>query len=94
MAITHQFLLPLPFIAIDFSTQQLHIDHNFCIYYVNNEEFKYELRGIVYYGNSHFTSHVVTNNGMIWFHDGIATCQSLLYEGTIQNFADSLSLHM
>ncbi len=91
MAITHQFLLPLPFIAIDFSTQQLHIDHSFCIY-VNNEEFKYEIRGIVYYGDSHFTSRVVTNNGMIWFHDGIPTCQSLLYEGTIQNFANSLSL--
>jgi hypothetical protein len=28
---------------------------------------------------------------MIWFHDGIATGQSLEYEGTIQNFYESLN---
>jgi hypothetical protein len=90
MAITYQFLLPLPFIAIEFSSQQLQIDQTFWIY-INNEEFKYELRGIVYYSDSHFTSRIVYNNGMVWFHDGIATGQSLLYEGTFQNFVpDSL----
>ena len=89
MEIIHQFLVPLPFIAVDFS-QQLQIDHDFHIY-INNEECVYQLRGIVYYGNSHFTARVVYNNGMIWFHDGIATGQSLLYEGTFQTFGQSLN---
>ena len=89
MAITHQFLLPLPFIAIDFSSQQLQIDYTFCIY-INNERHIYELQGIVYYGDSHFTARIISNNGMIWFHDGIATCQSLEYESTFQNFHGSL----
>jgi hypothetical protein len=91
MTITHQFLLPLPFIAIDFSIQKLQIDQTFCIH-INNDEFVYQLRGIVYYGDSHFTARVIYNNGMIWFHDGIATKQSLLYEGTIQNLVESLNL--
>ena len=90
MVITHQFLLPLPFIAIYFSSKQLQIDQTFHIH-INNEEFIYELQGIVYYGDSHFTARVIHNNGMIWFHDGIATGQSLLYEGTIQNFHESLN---
>ena len=49
MTIAHQFLLPLPFIAIDFSSQQLQIDYTFCLY-INNEGHIYELQGIVYYG--------------------------------------------
>jgi hypothetical protein len=89
MTIARQFLLPLPFIAIDFSSQQLQIDYTFSIY-INNEIHIYELWGIVYYGDSHFTAHVISNNGMIWFHDGIATSQSLEYESTFQNFHGSL----
>jgi hypothetical protein len=89
-AISHYFLLPLPFIAIDFSNQQLQINWTFCIC-INNNRYTYELRGIIYYGDSHFTAHVISNNGMIWFHDGIATSQSLEYENTFQNFNGSLN---
>jgi hypothetical protein len=90
MVITHELLLPLPFIALEFSIQQVQIDRTFCIC-VHNEEFTYELHGIVYYGDSHFTAWVVYSNGMMWFHDGIATGQSLLYEGTFQNIVPSLN---
>jgi hypothetical protein len=38
--ITHQFLLPLPFIAIEFSAQKLQIDQTFSIY-INNAECMY-----------------------------------------------------
>jgi hypothetical protein len=58
MTLTYEVLLPLPFLAVDFSAQQLQIDHTFSIH-INNEEFTYELCGIVYYGDSHFTAHVV-----------------------------------
>ena len=41
---------------------------------------RYNLRGIVYYNDQHFTSRFVTGSGMIWFHDGILTGSSLIYE--------------
>ena len=90
MAIQHQFLLPLPFIALDFSSQQLQIDHTFHMS-INNNEYAYKLQGIIYYAHSHFTARVIQNNGMIWFYDGIATGQSLEYEGSIENFHESLN---
>jgi hypothetical protein len=31
--------------------------------------------------NQHFTSRFVTETGMIWFHDGMLTGSSLIYEG-------------
>ena len=43
----------------------------------------YKLCGIVYFGDSHFTARVIYNNGMIWFHDGLETGHTLLYEGTV-----------
>jgi len=41
----------------------------------------YNLRGVIYYNDQHFTSRFVTGAGMIWFHDGILTGNSLIYEG-------------
>ena len=41
---------------------------------------RYNLRGIVYYNDQHFTSRFVTGTGMIWFHDGMLTGSSLIYE--------------
>ena len=41
---------------------------------------QYKLRGVIYFSGEHFTSRVITSNGMIWFHDGMFTGNSLLYE--------------
>ena len=90
MDVRHQILFPLPFIALDFANQDLPISHTFCIE-INNQECVYKLHGIVYYGDSHFTARVISNSDMVWYHDGIATGRSLLYEGTLQNF-NNLSL--
>jgi hypothetical protein len=40
----------------------------------------YSLRGIIYFENGHFTERVITRTGMVWFHDGMFTGRSLLYE--------------
>ena len=42
---------------------------------------RYNLRGLVYYKDQHFTSRFVTETGMIWFHDGMLTGSSLIYDG-------------
>jgi hypothetical protein len=41
---------------------------------------RYSLRGIIYFENDHFTERVITRTGMVWFHDGMLTGRSLLYE--------------
>jgi len=41
---------------------------------------RYSLRGVIYFENSHFTERVITSTGMVWFHDGMFTGRSLLYE--------------
>ena len=41
---------------------------------------QYKLRGVIYFSGDHFTSRVITRSGMVWFHDGIFTGRSLVYE--------------
>ena len=41
---------------------------------------RYKLRGVIYFSGEHFTCRVITRNGMVWFHDGIFTGSSLVYE--------------
>jgi hypothetical protein len=43
---------------------------------------QYNLRGVIYFSCEHFTSRIITNNGMIWFHDGIFTGSRLIHEPT------------
>ena len=43
---------------------------------------RYSLRGIIYFENNHFTERVITSSGMVWFHDGMFTGPSLLYENS------------
>ncbi|KAF8226148.1 hypothetical protein L208DRAFT_1303303, partial [Tricholoma matsutake] len=40
----------------------------------------YSLHGIIYFTGEHFTAHVIMCTGMVWFHDGIFTGSSLVYE--------------
>jgi hypothetical protein len=41
---------------------------------------QYSLRGVIYFAGGHFTARVITRAGMVWFHDGIFTGSSLVYE--------------
>ncbi|KAJ7855105.1 hypothetical protein B0H13DRAFT_1903285 [Mycena leptocephala] len=36
---------------------------------------RYALRGVIYSGCNHFTSGIIKENGVIWYHDGISTSQ-------------------
>jgi len=40
----------------------------------------YNLKGVIYYANQHFTACVVTGTGQTWFHDSMFTGNSLLYD--------------
>jgi len=82
----HKFAFPLPFIALDVShspeIDAFHIP-------IDGIEIMYKLRGIAYYGASHFTARVIQDNGMVWYHDGLQTGTNLVYEGTLNNLLDN-----
>ena len=39
---------------------------------IEDQNHKYVLMTVVYYGHHHFTNHVITRDGRIWFYDGMA----------------------
>ena len=69
----------------------MQIDHSFTIM-VEANNISYTLCGVMYYGDSHFTSQIIQANGMVWFHDGIATGESMRYDGTLDSLIDDLTL--
>ena len=81
----------LPLIALDFCTQQIQIDHTITVR-IDELEVGYILSGVMYYGNSHFTSRIIQANRMVWFHDGIATGKKMTYEGKLDNLNNNLDL--
>ena len=90
MALIHQIKYPLPLIALEFQDFNIPISYDFNIS-ISNSNILYKLCGIIYFGDSHFTSRVIYDNGMVWFHDGIDTGQTLKYEGMIHNLKGSLN---
>jgi hypothetical protein len=46
----------------------------------------YELKGIVYLGEFHFTSRIITSDYKVWFHDGRVTARTCYEEGLLSDF--------
>ena len=53
----------------------------------------YQLKcGIVYFAHFHFTTQIITNNGNIWYHDGIEQQGRVRLEGKINDWgSDNLN---
>ena len=54
---------------------------------------KYHLRGLIYYAAEHFTACFIAQSGMVWYHDGLLTGRSLVYEGMVLNVIVGLYAH-
>lgn len=54
---------------------------------ISVEESDYQLCGLVYWGSHHFTCRVITNDGNVWYHDGIRTGQVCEFQGNIQTMS-------
>ena len=39
---------------------------------IEDQNHKYVLMTVVYYGHHHFTNHIITRDGRIWFYNGMA----------------------
>jgi len=46
------------------------------------------LRGVVYLGGYHFTSRVVSDDGTLWYHDGISTGHVCYTDGSLKSTTD------
>jgi hypothetical protein len=44
---------------------------------IEDQNHKYLLTAVVYYGHHHFTNHIITRAGRIWFYDGMALLNRL-----------------
>ena len=40
--------------------------------FIEDQNHKYLLTAVIYYGHHHFTNHIITRDGRIWFYDGMA----------------------
>ena len=55
---------------------------------VDGQVCRYQLRGVIYHSTNHFSAHIITSAGHVWFHDGIATGTSMDDEGPVLSFGD------
>jgi hypothetical protein len=46
-----------------------------------------KLRGIVYYGNFHFTARIISPDDIVWYHDGMTTGCMTEREGKLNDIA-------
>ncbi|KAF8223954.1 hypothetical protein L208DRAFT_1126002, partial [Tricholoma matsutake] len=68
-----------PLLAVDTSHCLPSLD-SVLVVDINNHQCRYILHGIIYYAADHFTARIVMKDGMVWFHNGIFTGSSLVYE--------------
>ena len=47
-----------------------------------------QLRGIIYSGGFHFTSHIMTPGKEVWYHDGIVTKRNCIKKGHLTDFTE------
>lgn len=53
----------------------------------NGKMFKLKLRGVIYGGQFHFTSRIISPDGSIWYHDGMTTQSSCSRQGSIHHLS-------
>ena len=57
----------------------------------NGTRYEFVLKGIIYFGGSHFTSRIVGNDDHTWFHDGAVTGIHSQYQGMLNNLGDLMN---
>ena len=75
-----EILRPMPILVFYFSEQTIYLNHTAEVA-IQNIRKKYRLSGILYYGNNHFTSRIISQEGYVWYHDGMATHAHMILDG-------------
>jgi hypothetical protein len=53
-----------------------------------NDNVAYKIKGVIYFGEFHFTSRVFSSDDTVWFHDGITTGRQCENQGKITTLSD------
>ncbi len=48
-----------------------------------------DVRGLIYYGGFHFTSHIIGTDGVAWYHDGMTTGSNCENDGDFDKFSSN-----
>ena len=61
-------------------------------HFPSSERTALKLKGLIYFGGFHFTCHIISNDGVIWFHDGMVTESTTVLDGKLDEMT-SEQLH-
>lgn len=87
LSLTYMFTSIPELLALEFSGQSPSIDALITIE-KDRDEFQFELRGVIYFGAGHFTSRLIGQEGLTWYHDGVVTGAETVYEGLLPSLTD------
>ena len=63
---------------------QMTIDPHISIL-VNGNTHLYQFHRIIYFGGQHFVAHVIEQDRIVWYHDGIVTDRIMIDEGQFES---------
>ena len=78
---------PPKLLVLEYPYSNIKTSHKIKIKVNNNITFLY-LKGIIYHGENHFTSRIISKDGKIWFNDGITTGGKSIEEGHLSTMSD------
>jgi len=77
-----------PVLSVCLHTNQIFLDHMISIQDHDEVNHAYQLRGLVYFGGSHFVSRIIDDNYDVWFNDGIITRRKYIKEKALRQFTN------
>ncbi|KAF8220426.1 hypothetical protein L208DRAFT_1333799, partial [Tricholoma matsutake] len=83
----YSFLSVPAIIIFEFEEMFLRIDPEVTIVSRHTQHFTIRLKGIIYHGEAHYTSHIILNQ-QLWLHDGITAGANMIYERLLHSTTD------
>ncbi|KAH6899294.1 hypothetical protein BKA70DRAFT_1115519 [Coprinopsis sp. MPI-PUGE-AT-0042] len=72
-------------IVMEVVDRRMQLDPAISLHTEGHREVNLSLRGLIYLGNAHFTSHIIDPEGRIWHHDGATTGRLCQFDGHRDN---------
>lgn len=90
----HVYIYPLYFLAFDFPAGAVHINSKISVD-IQAQGVPYILKGVVYFGRSHFICRYIDREGKVWVYDGLSNYGSMEYDTTYAScdFSVCRSMH-
>jgi len=89
LLLKHVYIEPPPLIALEWNGLDIYINSSVSID-VDGTRKEYCLKGVIYFGDGHFTSVVALEDGQLWFYDGMEHRGAMQYIGNLHVNAPDL----